>query len=129
MSVRSGSLALICSAAVLMAAFLLVAGCTGTSSSSSAPPRRLYTPQTTILIGSASANPQILVVDRGVTVTWLNIDMEYHTVTSDSGDPESFMSSPLAYNQEFQWTFTIPGTYGFHCTANSNIKGTIIVNP
>jgi len=127
MSVRSGSLALICGATVLMAAFLLVAGCTGNSSSSSAPPRRLYTPQTTILIGSASVNPQILVVDRSVTVTWLNIDMGLHTVTSDDVDPDSFLSYPLANNEEFQWTFTLPGTYRYHCTENPAIKGTIIV--
>ena len=115
-------------ALALVILLILAAGCTS-STTSSPPPIRPYTPQTTILISSASANPQVLVIDKGVTVTWLNIDMGLHTVTSDNGDPDSFLSPPLAYNQEFQWTFTVPGTYGYHCTENPTIKGTIIVNP
>ena len=110
----------------LLVTFILVAGCTGPSTSP--PAQRAYTPQTTILIGSASVNPQIMVVDRGVTVTWLNTDMGLHTIISDKGNPESFLSYPLADNDEFQWTFTMPGTYGYHCTDNPNIKGTIIVS-
>jgi plastocyanin len=110
----------------LLVIFILVAGCTGPSTRP--PAQRTYTPQTTILIGSASVNPQIMVVDRGVTVTWLNTDMGLHTIISDKGNPESFLSYPLADNDEFQWTFTMPGTYGYHCTDNPNIKGTIIVS-
>ncbi|MFA6362658.1 cupredoxin domain-containing protein [Methanoregula sp.] len=107
---------------------LFAAGCTG-SSPSHTTPRKEYDPQTTILIGSSGVNPPVLVVDKGVTVTWLDTDMEYHTVASDENDPDAFMSPPLFNNEEFQWTFTIPGTYKFHCTENPAIKGTIIVNP
>lgn len=116
--------------AVLLLTVILLsaAGCTG-SSPSHTTPRRDYNPQTTILIGSSGANPPVLVVDKGVTVTWLNTGTGYLTVASDEDDPDAFMSSPLSFNEEFQWTFTLPGTYGFHCTENPAIKGTIIVNP
>ena len=114
-------------AIVLVTVFVLAMGCTS-SSASHAPPKKEYDPQTTILIGSAAVNPPVFVVDRGVTVTWLNTDTGYHTVTSDDGDPYAFMSPPLAGNDEYQWTFTLPGTYGYHCTENPSIKGTIIVN-
>ena len=110
----------------LMVTFVLIAGCAG--STPSTPARRAYTPETTILIGSASVNPQIMVASPGVTITWLNTDMGIHTIISDDGDPESFLSYPLADNDEFQWTFTTPGTYGYHCTNNPNIKGTVIVS-
>jgi len=123
----AGSMARIGIALFLAALLIFVAGCTG-SSPPPAPQIRAYTPQTTILIGSTSVNPQVLTVEKGVTVTWLNIDMGLHTVASDAGDPDSFVSYPLSTNDEFQWTFTLPGTYGYHCTDNPNIKGTIIVS-
>ncbi|MGA2698810.1 MAG: plastocyanin/azurin family copper-binding protein [Methanoregula sp.] len=113
---------------LLVVALLFVMGCTN-SSSPPVPPTPYYTPQTTILIGGVSFNPQILVVDRGTTVTWLNFDMGRHIVTSDPKDPDSFISPLLESNQRYQFTFTIPGTYGYHCADNSAIKGTVIVNP
>ena len=93
---------------LLVVALLLVAGCTN-SSPPPVPPTPVYTPQTTILIGSVSFNPQILVVDRGITVTWLNLDMGRHFVTSDPGDPDSFISPLLETDQRYQFTFTVPG--------------------
>jgi plastocyanin len=114
-------------ALILMAALLIAAGCS--SSTPPSPPRTpIYTPQTTILIESAGVNPQILVIDKGVTVTWLNLDMGVHTITSDASDPDAFTSPPLTNNSRYQFTFTIPGTYGYHSTDNPEIKGTVIVH-
>jgi plastocyanin len=112
---------------LLFTALILVAGCAN-QSPQTPPTTPVYTPKTTILIGSSSVNPQILVVERGVTVTWLNNDMGRHIVTSDVGDPESFTSPLLENNHRYQFTFTVPGTYGYHCADNAAIKGTIIVN-
>ena len=127
MHVRSGPVTLLAGVILLVAALILVAGCTNPSPPP-VPPTPVYTPQTTILIESASVNPQILVVDRGVTVTWLNLDMGRHIITSDPKDPDSFISPLLENNQRYQFTFTIPGTYGYHCADNAVIKGTVIVN-
>lgn len=112
---------------LLFTALILVTGCTNPSPPTP-PTTPVYTPKTTILIGSAGVNPQILVVERGVTVTWLNTDMGRHIVTSDKGDPESFTSPLLQTNNRYLFTFTEPGTYGYHCADNAAIKGTIIVN-
>ena len=128
MHIQSGPSILLAGAILLVVALLFVAGCTN-SSPSPVPQTPAYTPQTTILIGSVSFNPQILVVDHGVTVTWLNLDVGRHIVTSDPGDPDSFISPMLENNQRYQFTFTVPGSYGYHCADNAAIKGTIIVNP
>jgi plastocyanin len=127
MHIRSGPATLVAGIFLLFVALILVAGCT--SSSPQTPPTTpVYSPKTTILIGSAGVNPQILVVSRGVTVTWLNTDIGRHIVTSDKGDPESFTSPLLDTNQRYQFTFTSAGTYGYHCADNALIKGTVIVN-
>ncbi|MEN6395323.1 MAG: plastocyanin/azurin family copper-binding protein [Methanoregula sp.] len=124
---RSGPATLLAGTILLFAALVFVAGCINTSPQTP-PATPVYTPKTTVLIGSTSVNPQILVVDRGVTVTWLNNDMGRHIITSDSGTPESFTSPLLENNHRYQFTFTEPGTYGYHCADNAAIKGTIIVN-
>jgi len=111
---------------LLIAALVFIAGCAGSPPSRPATP--VYTPQTTVLIGSSGVNPQVMVIDKGVTVTFLNLDMGVHTITSDTGDPDSFTSPPLVNNSRYQFTFTIAGTYGYHCTDNPSIKGTIIVH-
>ncbi len=112
---------------MLSVMLVLVAGCTSPSGQT-VPTTPVYSPKTTILIGSTSVNPQILVVNRGVTVTWLNTDMGRHIITSDPGTPESFTSPLLESNYRYQYTFITPGTYGYHCADNAAIKGTIIVN-
>lgn len=127
MQVQSGPATLILGVLLLFAALILVAGCTN-SSSQTPPVTPVYSPKTTVLIGSAGVNPQILVVDRGVTVTWLNTDMGRHIVTTDAGTPDSFTSPLLENNNRYQFTFTEPGTYGFHCADNAAIKGMVIVN-
>lgn len=112
---------------LLMISLILSAGCTN-STPPIPPPTPVYTPQTTILINSASVNPQVLVISKGVTVTFLNLDMGRHFITSDPGDPDSFTSPLLETNHRYQFTFTVPGTYGYHCADNVAIKGTVIVN-
>ena len=128
MHVRSGQFTLLAGTLLLVGMLILVTGCTSQSSQPAPSPTPVYTPKTTILIGSAGVNPQILVVERGVTVTWLNIDIGRHIITSDTGDPDSFTSPLLETNHRFQFTFTELGTYNYHCTDNPAIKGTIIVN-
>jgi plastocyanin len=127
MHIRSGPATLVAGTLLLFAALILVAGCTN-SSQQTPPTTPGYTPQTTILIGSAGVNPQILVVKRGVTVTWLNNDLGRHIITSDAGTPDAFTSPLLETNHRYQFTFTVAGTYGYHCMDNAAIKGTVIVN-
>jgi plastocyanin len=128
MYIRSGPSALLAGVLLLTVVLIMSAGCTN-SPPPTPPTTPVYTPQTTILINSASVNPQVLVISKGVTVTFLNLDLGRHFITSDTGDPDSFTSPLLETNHRYQFTFTVPGTYGYHCADNPAIKGTVIVNP
>jgi len=78
-------------------------------------------------------SPPTVTVVIGVnnTVFWTNTDAAPHTVTSDTGDSVSFdsgTSGPLiTQGGTFQFTFTTPGTYAYHCTFHSWMHGRVIV--
>ncbi|MEK7641089.1 MAG: cupredoxin family copper-binding protein [Patescibacteria group bacterium] len=63
-------------------------------------------------------------VKRGTKVTWTNFDQAGHTVTSDTG---LFASKILSQGKSFEYVFTQPGTYTYHCAPHPSMKGEIIV--
>ena len=72
-------------------------------------------------------NPSSITIPAGTTVRWTNKDAVGHTVTSDSGGT---LDSPLLQNgQSWEFTFTEPGTYTYHCTPHPFMRGTVIVTP
>jgi plastocyanin len=75
---------------------------------------------------SLGFNPPTITVVIGVnnTVVWTNDDTFPHTVTADSG---SFSSGNLNPGDSYSFTFTAPGTYAYHCSYHSWMKGTVIV--
>jgi len=81
----------------------------------------------TITLKDFAFNPSTLTVKAGTTVAWVNEDGASHTVVTDSGAPLSFTSPTLANGASFQFTFTQPGTYTYHCSIHPSMKGTIIV--
>ena len=86
---------------------------------------------TTVLVpnGAAGAtagpgfSPTPLTVAVGTTVTWGNNDGAQHTTTSDAAG-WNLALSPGA-TQTFK--FDAPGTYAYHCSIHSFMKGTIVV--
>lgn len=78
-------------------------------------------------------DPMSVTVAAGTTVVWTNNDTRAHTVTSDPGDPVSFDSGNIPVGQTFQYTFTVPGTYGYHCQYHggpgTGMYGTVTVTP
>lgn len=70
--------------------------------------------------------PNNIVVVLGVnnTVVWENKDNSPHTVTSNDG---SFESGNMAPGQSFTFTFTLPGTYTYHCTYHPWMVATVTV--
>jgi len=90
-----------------------------------------------VRIGSSGAyafgfSPPSITVVIGVnnTVIWTNGTPVYHTVTSNPGDPASFESNQnpgIAPGDSYQHTFTIPGTYSYHCIIHPYMMGKIIV--
>lgn len=72
-----------------------------------------------------------VVIGKNNTVQWTNDDTAPHTATSDPGAPAPFdsgMQGPLtSQGGTFQFTFTTPGTYHYHCSFHAWMQGTVIV--
>ena len=77
-----------------------------------------------VTISNLAFSPLSLTVAVGTTVTWTNKDSVAHTVTSDSG---VFNSGNLANGATFSNTFNTAGTFAYHCSIDTNMTGTIIV--
>ena len=126
---------------VLAAGFLLVGGCGSTSSNNgygNTGGGNGCTASTAVATTSVSASnannaytftPSCIKVTSGQTVTWTVMGTMIHTVTSDAGAPATFDSGNLSPGQTFAYTFTTPGTIGYHCTyhVSFGMKGTVIV--
>jgi plastocyanin len=85
-------------------------------------------------------SPNLITVTVGfnATVFWINNDTVLHTVTANASDPDpafvSFGPTSPPYNNinagaSLNYTFTMPGTYGYFCSYHSWMIGTVIVKP
>jgi plastocyanin len=143
-------LALLCILVLSAAAFS--AGCAGSApttpapatpvpSASAAPAPQMTTPATgaatpvtgtpapsvsgaAATIENFAFSPATLTVKAGTTVTWTNRDSAPHTVTSDAG---AFGSDTMPRGGTYQFTFSQPGTFTYHCSIHPSMKGTVIV--
>jgi CSLREA domain-containing protein len=70
--------------------------------------------------------PAFLTIHAGRIVTWENTGLADHSVTSDTG---VWDSGTLAPGAKFQYTFTTPGSYPYHCSFHSGMTGFIYVVP
>jgi plastocyanin len=64
-----------------------------------------------------------VVVKAGTNVVWQNRDDTQHTTTSDSGIWDSGILNP---GQNFNFTFSNPGTYNYICNVHP-MTGTVVV--
>jgi plastocyanin len=78
----------------------------------------------TVTISGFAFSPADLTVKTGTTITWTNNDPASHTIVADAG---AFSSDPFAKGGTYQFTFSQPGTYAYHCSIHPSMKGTIIV--
>jgi len=95
-----------------------------------------YAAGSTTLYGYSPASLTI-VIGTNNTVVWTNQDSAFHTVTSASGAPASIASGCLngvgascttpSIGTVFQFTFTVPGTYLYHCDYHPWMQGKITV--
>lgn len=114
---------------VLLAVILAVvsAACTAPSGQ----PAPVVTPaaagENAILIQNFAFSPATLAIKTGTTVTWTNRDSVTHTIAPDAGAPAGFGSGSLAPGASYQFTFTSPGTYAYHCSIHPSMKGTVVV--
>ncbi len=74
------------------------------------------TTSNSVNMASMSFGPTSLTVKVGATVTWTNNDSYTHTVTADDN---GFNSGDMASGASFTHTFTVAGTYNYHCIYHS----------
>jgi plastocyanin len=70
-------------------------------------------------------SPSSLTAKVGDKVTWKNSDSAAHTVTFDDGSVDS---KNIDNNGTFEHTFASAGTFAYHCTIHTNMKGTVTVS-
>lgn len=66
-----------------------------------------------------------LAINVGDSVVWTNTDSAPHSVTSDSG--MELNSAQLAKGESYSHTFNTEGTFNYHCSLHSNMRGKIVV--
>ena len=74
--------------------------------------------------------PSIITIQKGESVTWLNEDSAFHSITSGFYDvPDGlFDSGHLDPYQLFSFTFDETGIYDYYCTLHPWMDGQVIVN-
>jgi plastocyanin len=69
--------------------------------------------------------PTKVFVNVGQAVTWTNGSDAPHTVTSNSGT--ELASSNINAGATFKHTFSATGTFPYHCTIHTYMKGSVVV--
>ncbi len=105
-------------AGFIVLAFILV-GCT--------PALPTSFPPNTVQIVNFAFSPFTMTVAAGTTVHWFNLDGAAHTVTSSPSGP--LASSVLGTGAEYDYTFTVVGTYNYICSIHTYMTGSITVTP
>src|SRR5271157_4957535 len=77
----------------------------------------------TVEIVDFSFQPGTVTVPVGTTVNWVNHGSVEHTVTSSDG---TFGSGNIASGSEFKHTFSMPGTYSYHCSIHPSMIGEVV---
>ena len=78
-----------------------------------------------VTIKDFAFNPATTTAAAGSKVTWTNSDTTAHTVTFDDGSADS---GNIAPGSTFDHTFATAGTFAYHCTIHSQMKGTVTVS-
>ena len=116
--------------AVLVAVAL--AACSGSSGSAAPTSATSQAPAapaggaTDVAIQDFAFTPAATTAAAGGKVTWTNNDTTAHTVTFDDGSADSGNLDP---GSTFDHTFATAGTFAYHCTIHSQMKGTVTVTP
>ena len=79
-----------------------------------------------VTIQGFAFDPATLTVKVGTTVTWTNKDGRTHTITSNDG---LWDSGRVSDGATYVRVFDTAGSFSYHCTIHSSMKGTIVVTP
>jgi len=80
----------------------------------------------TIRIANFEFSPSLITVPAGTQVIWVNGDDDAHDIIGDGG---AFRSTPMDTGDHYAFTFTRPGTYGYHCGLHPHMVGKVVVTP
>ncbi|MFB5622277.1 MAG: plastocyanin/azurin family copper-binding protein [Candidatus Nitrosomaritimum yanchengensis] len=74
--------------------------------------------------------PSEIMITKGESVTWVNEDAAFHSVTSGFYNAPTglFDSGYLDPYQSFSFTFDETGTYDYYCTLHPWMEGQVIVD-
>jgi plastocyanin len=78
----------------------------------------------TVTLYDDSFQPGQITVPAGTTVRWVNVGQHRHTVTSDTG---LWDSRELDSGEGYAHTFTVAGTYPYHCRFHAREMGGVVV--
>ncbi len=117
---RTGWVAAVTALVILMA---MAAGRQKTSGAALAE-QSTTSAETAVKIDNFTFSPSAVTVHVGETVHWTNQDDLPHNVVSDD---KSFKSKTLDTGENFSYTFTRPGTYGYYCSIHPKMTGKIVV--
>ncbi|MDB5182635.1 MAG: blue (type 1) copper domain protein [Candidatus Saccharibacteria bacterium] len=71
--------------------------------------------------------PSQISVAKGATVTWTNDDTVTHTVVDDLSNVGGPASGDIAPGATYSFTFEKAGSFQYHCSIHSSMRGTIVV--
>jgi plastocyanin len=81
-------------------------------------------PEFDVAIEGFAYQPAEVTISVGTTLTWINKDLDVHTVTAQDG---TFDSGNLARGDTFSYTFEVTGTYDYYCIPHPYMTGRVIV--
>jgi plastocyanin len=117
---------------VLAATAMLIAGCGGgddasqaSSEPASSQPASSGGASNTVTISNFKFTPATVTVTHGKAVTVTNNDSTAHTATADDGN--SFDTGDVDPGASATIKVSKPGTYAYHCSIHSFMKGTLVV--
>jgi plastocyanin len=82
--------------------------------------------ETEVYIDNFTFSPKELTVKAGTAIVFRNRDDIPHSVAGTNG---AFHSKALDTDENFSFTFAMPGTYDYFCGLHPQMKGKIVVTP
>lgn len=117
---------------------ILIAGCTQAQTQVNNNTTAAFNDNTTaqasenhiVTIKDFAFNPQVLTIKLGDSVTWVNEDSSLHIVASNPHPTHTDLPGligDVAPGANYTFTFSIAGTWGYHCHVHPAMTGTVIV--
>ncbi len=109
---------------LVIGGFFIINGNYTNTTNSNSGGNNTAVPAGTIVISQEVFDPGTITVNKGDTVTWQNNDSIDHTVVADDG---SFDLGTVAGGAKVQHAFNQVGTFKYHCSIHTFMKGVVIV--